>query len=210
MDKTITKEDIEAYKANANLSCNAIVTVCGRKVSLNIAKRIPLDKKIDMVKIIEKFCVEDDGMVPAMFSFAFRYTVMLYYTDLFNIIDAPDADTIDFILYDSELWDTVYNIVSDDCYSIELEARDYVNYVCTKSKWDGLYGTVESILNEIYDNVKNMHTFDNSDMEKISALVDFISKADSKESVAKIIDFESVKDSVKDAKNADVAPDSRK
>lgn len=197
-ENVLTKEEIDAFVDAANNHSVIDVTVFGRPIKITVLNHIGVDKRMNIADSVKSMCIDDSGMIPMTFALAFRFAIALNYTNLFEVVKDVDINTIDYIVSCADLWIPITDKIEDDLYEIECEARDYIKYLCGKSKWDDLYDTVNELVSEVSKKVENMHMLDSDDLNKISTLVDFIGKADSPESVAKIIDFETVKGRIAD------------
>ena len=200
MENKITKEDIQKYIAENNQDTTIEADIFGKKVNLTIKRYCSIDDKQHIAKGVTSFCFNDDGeFAPAVFEFAFRYTVALYCTNLFNFIDGLDSEIVDAILFQTNVYEVIASHI-DGLRQLRNSSLAYVEYKKNRSKWD-------DVADAILEFVKGIRPLNDDDLSNISKIAEGLGKIDSKEAIAKIVDYATLKGRIKEDQTNDAIPE---
>ena len=203
MENKITKEDMQNYIAENNQDVTIEADIFGKKIDLTIKRYCGIDDKQHIAEGVASFCFNEDGeFAPAVFEFAFRYTVALYCTNLFESVDGLDSEIVDAILFQTNIYEVIASHV-DGLRQLRNSSLAYVEYKKNRSKWD-------DVADAIVEFVKGVRPLNDDDFANISKIAESFGKIDSKETIAKIIDYETLKGRIKEDKTNEVSPEADK
>ena len=200
MENKITKEDIQKYIAENNQDTTIEADIFGKKVNLTIKRYCSINDKQHIAEGVASFCFNDDGeFAPAVFEFAFRHTVALYCTNLFNFIDGLDSEIVDAILFQTNVYEVIASHI-DGLRQLRNSSLAYVEYKKNRSKWD-------DVADAILEFVKGIRPLNDDDLSNISKIAEGLGKIDSKEAIAKIVDYATLKGRIKEDQTNDAIPE---